>query len=450
MQAIRKALHHGDSTPSEKGQSTPTADAGHMPGQLHTDISTGRVTQEAQQRGGDMSAVPQSPTTMQHQDRRQSIKGEMSREKPQQQEKHHFTDIATGHVHTHRNIPEEELPSSPLHKHGSVGQQHQRSSSRSSMLPEHKHIEHRKVTHTNLEDSDALEKQVHHLAEAVSHTFHRHDLEEVSRRREVERHQYHVQVVHAPLLDTQHLPEVRHEHTEAPTTIVEKHASREGDADLLTEIATGHGQLYRSTERRVAPEHTIIDKGEVQHVKLIQHLHTVIVPLIEKHTHEHHRTQTTYPIREVVHEAPVIHQATKLAPITIDEYVQRGGVLGSPTKHILETKVLPAGQCERSVEGLAEEIIDKLHLSRHRPTSPMPHSGVAATGTGTGMSTGTGPGMTPSNTNANVNVNASPTSAPPTVAQQEHEQQQQQQQGMQMPQAQPYNGPAPVRPASIT
>jgi hypothetical protein len=46
-------------------------------------------------------------------------------------------------------------------------------------------------------------------------------------------------------------------------------------------------------ERREGPsEKTIIDKGEQVHTNTSHHVHHLVQPVIERDTHEHHRTHT--------------------------------------------------------------------------------------------------------------------------------------------------------------
>ena len=203
------------------------------------------------------------------------------------------------------------------------------------------------------------------LAEQVARKHHVHNVEEVTRQKHLEKHQHHIQVAYQPVKAEDHAAEQVHDKVHPITRVHEKHASNEKDAALLANVAQGHGHVSGITHAPV--QHQVVDKGEVVDAEIHHHIHNVVIPLVEHDTHEHHRIRTVIPIHEVHHEAPIIHEATKLEPISREE-AQTLGHLGSKLSEVTNANVLPTGKCERRVEGVAETLAKELNL--HRSASP--------------------------------------------------------------------------------
>ena len=80
---------------------------------------------------------------------------------------------------------------------------------------------------------------------------------------------------------------------------------------------------------------------------------------------------TKIPIREVTQEAPIVHQSQTHAPIPLEQFVDRGGVLtgGVPQDQIAK-KVLVGGECTREVEGIAGDLERDLNLGAQKREFP--------------------------------------------------------------------------------
>ncbi|PWN91205.1 hypothetical protein FA10DRAFT_219811, partial [Acaromyces ingoldii] len=199
---------------------------------------------------------------------------------------------------------------------------------------------------------------VEHLGEKTSRTHHTHNIEEVERQRELERHQHHIQVHHQPIAHETHEAEKLHNKAHPVTNIYEKHASTDKDAKLLSTVAHSHGH---KDELKHAPViHQIVDRGEKVNETVHHHIHNVVVPLVNHESHEHHRIKTTIPTSHVVHEAPIIHESARLEPLSKEEYLKRGGILGSKKTDVGEANLLHSGTCERKVDGVAEKLAEEL------------------------------------------------------------------------------------------
>jgi hypothetical protein len=202
---------------------------------------------------------------------------------------------------------------------------------------------------------------VEHLGEVTRRTNHSHTIEEVERQRELERHSHHIQVHHQPIKHEEHAVEQVHQRSHPVTKISEKHASTDKDAKLLSTIATGHG--YKDEVRVGAKDHTIVDQGEVVNESVHHHIHNVVVPLISHDAHEHHRIKTVIPTHHVLHEAPIIHESSTLEAISKDDFLKRGGILGSSHKDVGQANILTQGTCDRTVDGVGEKLAQELRLS---------------------------------------------------------------------------------------
>ncbi|PWN32294.1 uncharacterized protein FA14DRAFT_113839, partial [Meira miltonrushii] len=199
---------------------------------------------------------------------------------------------------------------------------------------------------------------VEHLAGITSKTNHTHNIEEVERQRELERHQHHIQVHHQPIKHEEHAAEKQHVKSHPVTKISEKHASTDKDAQLLASVTHSHG--HRDEVNQAPVQHQIVDKGEQVKETVHHHIHNVVVPLVSHDAHEHHRIKTTIPTHHVLHEAPIIHQATTLEPVSREEFLKRGGVIDSTKSHVKDANLLHNGQCERKVDGVAEKLAKEL------------------------------------------------------------------------------------------
>lgn len=79
---------------------------------------------------------------------------------------------------------------------------------------------------------------------------------------------------------------------------------------------------------------------------------------------------TKIPIHEVTHEAPIVHQSQTHAPIPLEHFVERGGVLkGGISQADISAKVLHGGECTREIDGVAQDLEKELNLSESKMVS---------------------------------------------------------------------------------
>lgn len=221
---------------------------------------------------------------------------------------------------------------------------------------------HRRNSSHNDFTKGKLLQTVQHLASVTNKTYFRHNIEEVERHRNLERHHHHFQVHHQPVHYAEHTPEQSHLKAHPLTNIVEKHASSEKEEKLLSTIAHDHG--HKSTVTYAPVDHQIVDRGEKVRETVHHHIHNIVIPLLEHDVHEYHRIRTCIPTNHVVHEAPIIHQARTLEPISREEFLRRGGKLDSDSKNMQDLGLFQQKKCERDVEGIAEQLIEQLRLDR--------------------------------------------------------------------------------------
>ncbi|GAA5883539.1 hypothetical protein JCM16303_005475 [Sporobolomyces ruberrimus] len=229
--------------------------------------------------------------------------------------------------------------------------------------PAHQHAQPKQDGLLNESDAKAAVHDHQHLAPVTHETHQRHEVEEVERQREVDRHVHHVQHHTQPVLDTQHSSEEHHEKIHPETKIKERHVATEEDKAMLASLNTA-----RDSRTEGPSEKTIIDKGEQVHTNTSHHVHHLVQPVIERDTHEHHRTHTVVPIHQETHEAPIVHQSVAHEPMALKDFVAGGGDLKSNVKHTPD--LLNRGEdCERTVDGPAEKLKETLGLGHHSNTA---------------------------------------------------------------------------------
>jgi len=211
---------------------------------------------------------------------------------------------------------------------------------------------------------------VEHLGEITSKTHHTHNIEEVERQRELERHQHHIQVHHQPIKHEEHAAEKSHQKSHPVTKINEKHASTDKDAKLLNTVALNHS--HKDEVKHAPVNHKIVDQGEKVNETVHHHIHNVVVPLVSHDAHEHHRIKTTIPTHHVLHEAPIIHESSTLESLSKEDFLKRGGVLGSTKKNVGDVNLLHQGTCERKVDGVAEKLAKEMSLGSTTKQSATP------------------------------------------------------------------------------
>ncbi|GAA5855559.1 hypothetical protein JCM8547_007890 [Rhodosporidiobolus lusitaniae] len=268
---------------------------------------------------------------------------------------------------------------STTHKHGIAGA--------AEHLREHAHPpahQHNQPTADKvLSEADAkLATHDHqHLAPVTHETRYHHEIEEVERQREVDRHVHHVQHHVQPVLDTQHAAEVHREKVVPVTEVRESHVATDEDKAQFASLNTSKDTVVDAGKERV-----IIDKGESVVENTSHHVHHVVQPVIERDTHEHQRIHTVIPVHQTTHEAPIVHSSVQHEPMSLADFTAGGGDLSSKLKHDANLLIHRDNKdCERVVEGPAETLTQQLGLtSLNDKTS----TGIPST-TGTSSAAGT-------------------------------------------------------------
>ncbi|KAJ4296722.1 hypothetical protein N0V90_006770 [Kalmusia sp. IMI 367209] len=151
---------------------------------------------------------------------------------------------------------------------------------------------------------------------------HRHENIHTAVDKEIHQDHYHHTI--QPVKDREVLPEqhtaqlgaVQHrefDHRDAEHTQRSLAAKQAAFKDERVVQDTTHSQSAVPT---VAGEH-------VHH-----HIHETIQPVVHKETIQPHVVHTTVPIHEVHHNAATHHESSELPAMSMDEFKQKGGVLG--------------------------------------------------------------------------------------------------------------------------
>ncbi|BGP14575.1 hypothetical protein JCM10213_001924 [Rhodosporidiobolus nylandii] len=231
-----------------------------------------------------------------------------------------------------------------------------------------------------------------HLAPVTHETRHHHEIEEIERQREVDRHVHHIQHHVQPVLDEQHAAEVHHEKVIPQTEIRESHVATDEDKVQFAALNTAKDSLVEAPREKV-----IVDKGEVVNEHLEHHVHHVVQPVVERDTHEHHRIHTVIPVHQTTHEAPIIHSSVQHAPMSLSDFTSGGGDLSSKLKHDANLLIHKDNRdCERRVDGPAETLTQQLGLTslNDKTSSTVPASSPSTTGASSAASTTTAAGTT--------------------------------------------------------
>lgn len=199
-----------------------------------------------------------------------------------------------------------------------------------------------------------------HLNPVIKEHVRHIETEEVQRMKERDRHVHHVQHHLQPIKASEELEEKHHENIHPVTQIHEQHVNKPEENALLERQVFQH----RDTVHHGAKERHVIDKGTIVNENVHHHVHHVIQPVIEKETFDKHRIHTTIPIHEVTHEAPIVHQSQSHAPISVDQFLENGGLLsGGLQPGDAADKLLQQGKCTRQVDGVANRMEKELNLS---------------------------------------------------------------------------------------
>lgn len=141
--------------------------------------------------------------------------------------------------------------------------------------------------------------------------------EALDRERHIHHHQHRVQPVEAQEVKaTEHkhniLPEVTREHKEE---MLPEHREK------LEAMRT----MHQNTQHVAGVQRTEAHQGAVANEHVHHHVHETIQPVIQKETIAPTTVHTTVPIHERIHEAPIVHEATTLPTVTLDEFKSKIG-----------------------------------------------------------------------------------------------------------------------------
>ncbi|GAA6002251.1 hypothetical protein JCM10207_003147 [Rhodosporidiobolus poonsookiae] len=260
--------------------------------------------------------------------------------------------------------------------------------------PEHRHTQPKQDGILSEADAKAAEHNHQHLAPVTHETHHHHEIEEVERQREVDRHVHHIQHHTQPVLDTQHAAEVHHEKAVPITEIKENHVATDEDKAQFAALNTAKDTLVEAPREKV-----IVDKGEKVHENVTHHISHLVQPVVERDTHEHHRIHTVIPVHQTVHEAPIVHSSVQHEPMSLKDFTAGGGDLSSKLKHDADSLLRTHNaECEREVNGPAETLVqqmgltslnDKSSTSSAAPTSNAATAGRTETTAAAGTTSGT-------------------------------------------------------------
>ncbi|GAA5887532.1 hypothetical protein JCM5296_002608 [Sporobolomyces johnsonii] len=229
--------------------------------------------------------------------------------------------------------------------------------------PAHHHKQPKRDSLLSDEDAKAATHDHKHLAPVTHEMRQYHEVEEVERQREVDRHVHHVQHHLQPVLDTQHAAEVHHEKVHPETRIRERHVATDEDKAMFAGLKTVDDSVVEAPAEKV-----ILDKGEKVVEKISHHVHHIVQPVIERDTHEHHRIHTVIPVKQTTHEAPIVHASVQHEPMSLKDFIAGGGDLKSTLKHdpvaLLRTSSsAESAECVREVSGPGEDLAQQLGLS---------------------------------------------------------------------------------------
>ncbi|GAA5932623.1 hypothetical protein JCM1841_000314 [Sporobolomyces salmonicolor] len=224
--------------------------------------------------------------------------------------------------------------------------------------PHHHHNQPKRDSVLDEADAKAATHDHQHLTPVTHEVHQRHEIEEIERQREVDRHVHHVQHHTQPVLDTQHAAEVHHEKIVPETHIKENHVATDEDKALFARLNTAKDSVTEAPR-----EKTIVDLGERVAENVSHHVHHVVQPVIERDTHEHHRVHTVIPVHQRVEEAPIVHASVQHEPMSLKDFTAGGGDLSSTLKHDPNVLLRTSDECSREVDGPAESLVQQLGLA---------------------------------------------------------------------------------------
>jgi hypothetical protein len=163
------------------------------------------------------------------------------------------------------------------------------------------------------------------VKETIKKTEHR----EVQPAVDVEIHKHHYHTSYQPVLAKEVLPE-QHIHQVAP--VQERVIEKGNDEEIRRRLEAERIRLQN--ERVEAPTVTTQSTAPVVRGEHIHHhVHETIQPILQKEVIQPTVVHTTVPIHEIVNEK-VVHAASQLPPVTVDEFQRQGGRLSGREERI--------------------------------------------------------------------------------------------------------------------
>lgn len=243
--------------------------------------------------------------------------------------------------------------------------------------------------------TDFTSKSGHHdttvhetVAPAVTHeTIKPHQHEEINTAVDKEVHQDHYHHTVQPVQDREVLPE-RHE---AKLGAVQHREFDHRDHES-TKRNLAQQQAQFKDERVIegtTKSQSVAPTIGGEHVH--HHIHETIQPVVQKETIQPNVIHTTVPIHEVHHNAATHHGTTALPTMTMDQFKQKGGVLGGREERYDEFEGVPKN-IGRGAAGGFGHIRDGNHShtdSEHHKHGDHHNVGIVGTGAATAGMAGT-------------------------------------------------------------
>ena len=162
----------------------------------------------------------------------------------------------------------------------------------------------------------------------VQETQNRHRHEQVQVVEDREHHVHHHQQRVQPVADKVVNQDVHH-HNVLPVEHRERtHEMTEGAKKALADQQSA----YQNTQTVNPTTHSREEIAAVGQDVTHHHVHETIQPVIQREVVQQEVVHTTVPVHHVIHEKPVVHEATVEPTLTMDQFMKKGGSLsGSET-----------------------------------------------------------------------------------------------------------------------
>lgn len=150
--------------------------------------------------------------------------------------------------------------------------------------------------------------------------------------REVEHSRHHHHIVHhcQPVKDTVIREVVHVTNIAPPESVVEDEAATSDSAALFEAL----GHKYHDEEVHLKAERLTIDeKSKIVKQHTHNHIHNVILPVVERTIVEKKLITTIIHVHHDTHLEPIVHTSIEHEPLTMDEFLKRGGSLKSSVTH---------------------------------------------------------------------------------------------------------------------